>query len=223
MEIKEGIIPVRLRVGLKKSDTKKLRRNDLVPAIVYGPKQKNRPVALDVRLAEKLSRKEYENKILTFQSKDTDLNGLKVIKKDSTRHPLRQTPLHLDFLSLDMARPVRVSVEVSFQGKPKGVREEGGVFNAVLRAVEVECLPLDIPSALTVDVTDLSLNENLHVSDLQIPKNIKLITGPERTLCAVAVAKEEEKAEEKTEEDTAKQSADSPSPSPAGKPGENKS
>lgn len=191
MESEKLIIPVQTRVGLKKSDTKKLRRDNRVPAIVYGPGQKNQAITLDIRLAEKFSKKTYENKIFTFQSDNKDLNGLKVIKKDMTVHLLNRKPLHLDFLSLDMTRSVRVNVEVRFQGKPKGVREEGGVFSTVLRSVEIECLPTDIPSFLTVDVTHLALNENLHVSDLKVPEKIKLITKTERTLCTVSETKEE--------------------------------
>ena len=192
MEKENLTIPVKTRIALKKSDTKKLRKNNLVPAIVYGPGQKNHAVSLDVRLAEKFSKKSYENKIFTFQSDDKGLNGLKVIRKDMTVHFLNRKPLHLDFLSLDMTRPIRVHVEIRFEGKPKGVREEGGVFSAVLRSVEIECLPADIPAFLTVYVTPLELNENLHVSDLKVPEKIKLITKKERTLCTVSETKEEE-------------------------------
>lgn len=195
METEKLIIPVKVRTGFKKSDTKKLRRENLVPAIVYGPGQKNQAVSLDVRLAEKFSKKTYENKIFTFQSEDKKLNGRKVIRKDMTVHLLNRKPLHLDFFSLDMTRAIRVNVEIRFEGKPKGVREEGGVFSATLRSVEVECLPADIPAFLTVDITHLGLNENLHVSDLKVPENLKLITKEERTLCTVSETREEETAD----------------------------
>ena len=205
MENENLIIPVKTRINLKKSDTKKLRKNNLVPAIVYGPGQKNQAVSLDIRLAEKFSKKTYENKIFTFQSDDKSLNGLKVIRKDMAVHFLNRKPLHLDFFSLDMTRPIRVHVEIHFEGKPKGVREEGGVFSATLRSVEVECLPAEIPAFLTVDVTHLTLNENLHVSDLKVPEKIKLITKRERTLCTVSETREEEAA---TSQETIQKSAE---------------
>ena len=208
MEKENLTIPVKTRISAKKSDIKKLRKNNLVPAIVYGPGQKNQSISLDIRQAEKFSTQTYKNKIFTFQSDNKSLNGLKVIRKDITVHLLNRKPLHLDFLSLDMTRPIRVNVEVRFEGKPKGVREEGGVFSATSRSVEVECLPGDIPAFLTVDVTHLALNENLHVSDLKVPEKIKLITKRERTLCTVSETREEESAD-------SKESAETPSASSA--------
>ena len=215
METEKLIIPVKSRTSFKKSDTKKLRRDNLVPAIVYGPGQKNQAVSLDVRVAEKFSKTTYENKIFTFQSDDKNLNGLKVIRKDMTVHLLSRKPLHLDFFSLDMTHSIRVNVEIRFEGKPKGVREEGGVFSATLRSVEVECLPANIPAFLTVDVTHLTLNENLHVSDLKIPENIKLMTKTEHTLCTVSETREEETTDttETTQESAENQTAAAPSAS----------
>ena len=171
---------------------KKIRQNKWIPAVVYGYKQKNISFSLDIREAEKYSKKEYENKILTFDSKEKNLNGLKVIKKAISYHKVKHLPIHMDFLSLDMKKPIRVQVEIQFKGTPRGVKEEGGVFNTVLRSVEVECLPSDIPSSIDLDVSNLSINENMHVSDLKIPKNIKLIAKGERTLCTLVEAQEEE-------------------------------
>lgn len=175
---------------------KKIRKNKLVPAVVYGNGQKNLSFSLDIRLAERYSKKEYENKIFTFNSKDKDLHNLKVIKKSITRHKVNHQPIHMDFLSLDMKKPIRVHVDVRFKGTAKGVKEEDGVFNIILRSVELECLPNEIPPSIDLDISDLALNQSIHVSDLNISKNIKLITKGQRTLCTVVEA---EKEEEKTE------------------------
>lgn len=175
---------------------KKIRKNKQVPAVVYGNGQKNLSFSLDIRSAEKYSKKEYENKIFTFESENKNLQGLKVIKKSISYHKVSHQPIHMDFLSLDMKKPIRVRVDINFKNTAKGVKEEGGVFNVILRSVEIECLPGDIPSAIDLDVSHLGLNQNLHVSDLNLPGNIKLITKAERTLCTLVEAeKEEEKAE----------------------------
>ncbi len=174
------------------SISRHLRREQLVPAIVYGPGQKSIPLSLDIRFAEKYSKKEYENKIFTFKSEEKELNGLKVIKKDISYHKLTRKPLHLDFLSLDMSKTVRVNVEIYFTGKSKGVKESGGVFNVLRRSVEVECLPTEIPESFSIDISPLDINQNFHVSNLQIPENIKLITSPKESLCAVSEVTEEE-------------------------------
>ena len=195
MENKQLTIQVKPRVTTRKSGMKQLRKDNFVPGIVYGSKQKNLTLSLDIRDAEKYAKREFENKIFTFQSDDKSLNGLKVIKKSMSFHPTQRKPIHIDFLSLDMSAQLKVNVEIRFEGKPKGVREQSGVFNAILRDVEVECLPKDIPNYIPINVNDLELNENLHVSDLKIPANLKLITKKTRTLCTVAEVKEEVVAE----------------------------
>ena len=170
---------------------KKIRKNKWVPAIVYGHGQKNISFSLDIRDAEKYSKKEYENKIFTFKSESKELEGLKVIKKAVSYHKVNHKPIHMDFLSLDMNKRIRVHVDINFKGIPKGVKEEGGVFNIVLRHVEMECLPGDIPASIDLDVSHLGLNENIHVSDLSLPEKAKLISKGEGTLCTLAEAKEE--------------------------------
>lgn len=199
------IIPVSLRAERGRHN-KKIRKNKLIPAVVYGPKQKAISVSLDIRMAEKYSKKQYENKLFTFESTNKDLKGLKVIKKSIVYHKCSRLPIHMDFLSLDMKKPIRVQVEIDFQGLPKGVKEENGVFNITLRSVEVECLPGEIPPSISLDVSGLTLNQNLHVSDLKIPENLKLITKLQRTLCIVSMAKEEEvKTEATTDKPVAKE------------------
>ena len=176
------------------SISKKLRRDKQVPAIVYGKTQKTIPLSLDIRIAEKYSKKEYENKIFTFKSKEKTLNGLKVLKKDVSYHKLTRKPIHIDFFSLDMKQVVRVNVEVNFTGKAKGVKESSGILNVMRRDVEVECLPAEIPDFLTIDVSSLDINQNFHVSDLTIPENVKLITSEKASLCGVSEMAEEEVA-----------------------------
>ena len=182
------------------SASRKLRREQLVPAVVYGPKQKTIPLSLNIRSVEKYAKKEYDNKIFTFKSNEKNLNGLKVLKKDIHFHKLTRKPIHMDFFSLDMSKAVRVNIEVMFAGKAKGVRESGGIFNIIRRTVEIECLPSEIPDSLSIDVSALDINQNFHVSDLEIPENIKLITSPKSSLCVVNEITEEESKSEPEEE-----------------------
>ena len=187
--MEERIINVKPR-SVRGKQNKKLRKSKWIPAVVYGGGQKNISFALDIRDAEKYSKRQYENKIFTFQSEDSSLNGLKAIRKETAYHVVKRIPLHMDFLSLDMKAPIKVNVEIHFNGKPKGVME-GGIFSVSLRNLEIECLPENIPPFIEVNVADLDLNENLHVLDIKIPENIKLITPPTRTLCAVSEVREE--------------------------------
>lgn len=178
-----------------KGVARKLRRDRQVPAVVYGPKVENIALSVDERDAIKYSQHGFENSIFTLKSNEKNLQGLKVLTKEVKLHPVSRRPIHVDFFAPDMAQEVRVWVEVRFTGKAEGTKE-GGVFNAVNREVEIECLPNEIPEFFEIDVTPLQLDESFHVSDLKLPSNVKLITSTEETLCAVAQVKEEAASEE---------------------------
>ena len=215
MDTKNLSISVQLRTTFGKKN-KQLRKSKQIPAIVYGPKQKNLPFCINEKLANKYYKKEYDNKIFTLESEDKNLNGLKVIRKDVSIDKIKRNPIHMDFLSLDMEAPIRVSVDITFQGTPKGVKEEGGVFNIILRHVEIECLPDKIPPSLNLEVSPLGLNENFHVSDLKISEDLKLITSPKRTLCTVVSIEEEAAATETTTAATPEAAAATPDATKAG-------
>lgn len=177
---------------LKTLTNNQLREKQLIPAIVYGHGQKNINLSVDIKSVIKYVKKEYENKIFTFKSNDKTLNNLKVLKKDISYHKVSKKPLHMDFLSLDMSKNVRVNVEINFIGKAKGVKESGGIFNIIRRDIEIECLPAEIPNSFSIDISSLDINQNFHVADLKIPTTAKLITSPKESLCAVNEMEQEE-------------------------------
>ena len=170
-----------------------LRRQRRVPAVVYGPKVENLVISVSQIELEKYAHPKFDNSIFTLRSKDKKIDGLQVLKKMLATNPATHAVNHIDFYALDMSKSVRVRVEVRFVGKAEG-EKEGGVFSAVLRDVEVECLPSKIPASIKIDIQHLKLNENLHVSDLKMPSDVKLLTSPDLTLATVADVKEEEVA-----------------------------
>ena len=175
-----------------KNTTKKLGRQELVPGVVYGPQLKNLYLSLKKGTAIKYAQSAFDNKIFTLKSEDKKLNGLKVLKKEIFFHSITRNPIHIDFFALDMSQSIRVTVEVQFTGKAKGVWEDGGLLNILKRSIEIECLPNEIPSFFELDITELKLNESFHVSDLKIPSNVKLVTKDEEALCTVSQAQKEE-------------------------------
>ena len=219
--------------GVGRSSSRKLRRESMVPAVVYGNNKQPLALALSSRLVDKYSSKDYDNKIFSFKSGEKTLNGLKVLKKETIYHKLTRKPIHLDFYSLDMNKKVRVFVEVRFTGKARGVKESGGVFSVISRQVEIECLPQDIPNYFSIDVSSLGINQNFHVSDLHLGKNIKLITSSAASLCSVVEVSEEEapkpdtgaeaapadgKPEEKAKKEAPSSSSGNASSSPSASP-----
>jgi len=173
-----------------KGTSRDLRSKRYVPAVVYGPKTKPLSFFLHENEAVKYSRTGYENSIFTLTSEDKGLNGLKVLRKSLDIHPVSRRPVHMDFFAPDMTQKVRVNVEVRVTGKAAGIAD-GGLVSMVRREIEIECLPLEIPSHFELDVTDLGLNQSMHVSDIKFPENVRVITGTEETLVTCAEVKEE--------------------------------
>lgn len=166
------------------------RRTRQIPAVVYGPKTEPLNFAISQNDAVKYSSHGFENSIFILKSSDPKINGLKVLKKSFDIHPVSRVPIHLDFFAPDMTKVVRVQVELRFEGKPEGTKD-GGLFSAVRRDVEVECLPTEIPEFIAVDVTNMMLNDSMHVSDVTVPDGIKMITSDRETICTCAIVEEE--------------------------------
>ncbi len=174
-----------------KHNSRALRNQRLIPAVAYGPKVENINFSITENDVKKYSSRQYENEIFVLKSDDKNLDGIKVLKKDMSIHPVSRRPVHLDFFVPDMTQTVKVDVEIKYEGTPKGTKE-GGIFNILMRTVEVECLPSNIPESFSVDVSGLGLNEVLHVSALPVSgESIKVLTSSEETLATVAQAKEE--------------------------------
>jgi len=174
-----------------KHNSRSLRNSRNVPAVIYGAVT---PINVSVREKEivKYNTRAYENALFTLKSSDKKADGIVVLVKSVDVHPLSRRPQHVDFFALDLKKAVRVNVEVRLEGKPIGL-SEGGLLNVVLRSVEVECLPTEIPEFLTADISNLAVGDALHVSDLTAPGSLKIITGAEQTI-AVVNAQEEETA-----------------------------
>ncbi len=173
-----------------KSVARGLRKGRFVPAIVYGPKTKPLSISIHENDAVKYARTSFENSIFTFTSKDSTLNGLKVLRKTMDIHPVSRRPVHIDFFAPDMTQKVRVNVEVKLIGKARGIGE-GGLVTMVRRDVEVECLPLEIPSHFDLDISELDINSSMHVSDIKFPENLKVISSMDETIVSCAEVKEE--------------------------------
>lgn len=161
-----------------------------IPAVVYGPKTEPVNVLTDEILIRKYQGSKFESTIFNLKSDDAKLNKVSVILRSVQVHPVTRRPVHIDFYAPDMSKPVRVNVGLRLDGKPIGL-SEGGVLEHIVRDVEIEVLPNDIPEFLTVDVSAMGLGDAMHVSDLVVAKGIKVLALPTMTIATVSVPKEE--------------------------------
>jgi large subunit ribosomal protein L25 len=163
-----------IRPTRPKSARTGLRRGGHIPAVLYGPKTK--PTAIAISGAELRSRvsASARQRLIRLTSSSPELNDRHVIVKEIQRAPVNGNFLHADFYEVDLTQPLRVLVPLRFTGKAHGVAE-GGILGPLVREVEVECLPLEIPDVVEVDVTALDIHDVIHISAMTFPGNIKPI------------------------------------------------
>ena len=152
----------------------RIRREGRVPAVIYG--DHGSAVAIAVGGAELKARVSTASRqrIMRLKSDSAELNDKHVILKDIQKTPVSGDILHADFYEVDLNKPLRVPVPFRFVGRPVGLAD-GGILSPLERQVEIECLPLEIPEAIEVDVTALKIHDVLHVSTLQFPPNLRPI------------------------------------------------
>lgn len=172
--------------------SRQLRMQGRVPGVLYGNKKEPVQLQAEEKLIKKFSGSAFENAI--FNVVTTDLKGLDktpVLLKAVDVHPLTRRPVHFDLLAIDMNKTVRVSVELRYEGKAAGIAE-GGMLQPLLRVLDIECLPKDIPEFITVDVSPLGVHQTLHISEIQLPNGVKATANEDLALVTVTVVAEEE-------------------------------
>jgi large subunit ribosomal protein L25 len=187
---------VELREGTGKGICRRLRSAGMVPGIIYGKGFNPTAVSINLReLAKTIETAGGESSLITLAGEKT-LKGAVVIVSDMLLDPIKGTPRHIDLHKLNMDEKVRVEVKIKLTGTAKGVKD-GGLLEFVKHTVEIECLPAFIPAHIDVDVTELTLGHSIHLSEIQLPANVKLIDDPKASIVSVlGRAKEEAPAAE---------------------------
>ena len=186
-----------LRKGTGKGVARKLRREGLLPAIIYGGK---RPEATPIAIpASALKLLKHHHGLINL---DIDGDVRTCILKDVQYNHLGDVPLHLDFQEVTFGETITTTVELEFVGTPIGVTEEGGVLEIMMREREIETLPRAIPEKIVVDISGLHAGDAIHVKELDVPEGVRILEDPETAVVVVTEVEEAPAAEEVTEEET---------------------
>jgi large subunit ribosomal protein L25 len=161
--------------------SRKIRSQGLIPCVVYGKGIDNLHLMVRRRDLEKIIRSGRH----LIDIKDPDGNRFKVLIKDIQYDHLFKDILHIDFHKVALTEYVEVEVPLLFKGTPTGVSEEAGVFEEFVKSIRIKCLPTHIPEKIEIDVTGLKLKERLHIKDLPLPKEVKVLIDPETVIAAV--------------------------------------
>ncbi|MHC4505905.1 MAG: 50S ribosomal protein L25 [Planctomycetota bacterium] len=217
----ENALQVEIREGRGKGVARKLRAAGRIPAVCYGKGDETVSLSLNPMVLRRVLEKS-DTGMNTIISLDVpgggDPHGRVVLLRELQRDPVRGGYLHADFYSVDLEQTVEVSVPLHLTGKAPGV-ELGGILDQQLREIELECMPLNIPREVQVDVSTLELGDSVHVRDVPLPEGVTLRSDGDLSIVSVVAPS---KAEEETPEAAEGEEVEGEEGAPAAEGGEEK-
>jgi large subunit ribosomal protein L25 len=170
-----------------KGASRRLRHEGKVPAILYGGHADARTLTLShQKLLIMLDNERFYSTILSLKVGD---QSQAAILKDVQRHPFKNAIVHVDFQRVEENEKIRISIPLHFTGAAvsPGVKSQGGIVSHMRTETEVTCLPKDLPEFIEVDISGLSLNESIHLSQLKIPEGVTLVDLVKDDAAVVAI------------------------------------
>jgi large subunit ribosomal protein L25 len=185
----EMVVTAESRTETGKNANRRMREKGFIPAVLYGARQKAVSLAVSKRqLVPILRGAERSTSLFDLEYAGT---RRKVIIKETQIEPIHGYPLHVDFYEVALDKPLELSIHVELTGTPVGVKTQGGILDFITRALDIECLPADIPEKIVVDVSELEIGKHLRVSDLTPPKGVTFLTEPGVVVAHVVARREE--------------------------------
>ena len=188
---KDISVAAEVRTSRGKNEARRTRRAGHIPAVIYGSFQEPVSIAVNPREINKIvhSNTGYNTIFnLVIQGGETT----PVMLVDRQVDPVKGTLLHADFKRIDLSKRLRVSIPVHTVGEAAGVKVQGGLLEVITRAIEIECLPDEIPEGFTVDVTELTIGQAKRASDVALSGSMKLVSSADTVIAhAVALRAEE--------------------------------
>ena len=179
------------RTATGRSAARKLKAQGVVPAVVYGGKDKPQPLQVAVRDVNAiLSHASGENILVELEIAGS---GNRMALVQEIQHaPVGGNILHIDFHAVSMDEKIHADVPLEPTGTANGVKNFGGLLEQSLRAISIECLPGDLPDRITVDVSNLNIGDTIHVRDIQLPNGVVAKTQADLTAFSVVAPTVEE-------------------------------
>jgi large subunit ribosomal protein L25 len=176
----EATLTATLRESVGSGESRRIRNDGLLPAVIYGLGMEPVSIALNAR--------DFTSALKTEAGSNVILN-LEVGKKKYTtlareiqRHPYKNEFLHIDLIQIDLTQKVEANVQINFLGIPLGVKEEGGLVQTINSTITVSTLPTSIPSSLDLDISELNVGENATALDVKLPEGVELAAEDDESI-----------------------------------------
>ncbi|UCD54874.1 MAG: 50S ribosomal protein L25 [Candidatus Omnitrophota bacterium] len=188
------ILNAEIRKETGKAKAKKLRQEEIVPAVIYNDGKESMNLKLKYRdLYNVLNTAAGENVLITLKIKgDKKTKERTCIIKEIQRDPLKENVIHVDLKEVSLTEEIKIKIPVHTHGEPEGVVKDEGVLDHPLWEIEAECLPTDIPEKIEVEVAHMKIGDTIYVKDLKVPPKVKILTDPELTVVSVVPPAKEE-------------------------------
>jgi large subunit ribosomal protein L25 len=172
-----------------KEDVDVLRKTGKIPAIFYGPKEKSTTITISTVDFIKVFKKAGESSVVVLKEGN---NEHETLIYDVDVHPVTGAPRHADFYVIEKGKKVKVSVPIVFEGVSPAVKDLGGILVKVIRELEIEASPKDLPHEVKISIASLvELTSVIMAKDIQLPVGVTLIANADEIVASIAVAKEE--------------------------------
>ena len=182
--ITETVLQASAREKVGKGPARQLRASGHIPVTLYGGGKDPVSVGINARELGAILRSESgRNSIFTLDIGGAD--SMPVMIKQLDLNPVTGRVMHADFVRIDLTETTRVTVRVNLVGEPEGVRVGGGNLEAHAHAIDVECLPRDIPESLDIDVAGMGIGEHLRAGDVPLPEGVTLLSDPDLLIASL--------------------------------------
>jgi large subunit ribosomal protein L25 len=172
-----------------KNDARRVRRSGRIPAVVYGAGKDSAPVSVDPRQVARILHSATGHNTIFDLSLDGERTKAMIV--DWQYEPIKGSLLHIDLKRIAMDQKLTVNVPIVLKGEAAGVKQQGGILEQVLREVEIECLPQDIPTEIDLDVSELVFGKVLRVQDLPKSDKIAFLSDENQPVAHIISVKEE--------------------------------
>jgi large subunit ribosomal protein L25 len=190
---KDITVAAEVRTSRGKNEARRTRAAGNIPAVVYGAYQDPVSVAVNPRELSKIIRSSTGlNTIFTLAIAGGENTPVMVV--DRQVDPIKGLLLHADLKRIDLTKRIRVTVPVGTTGEPAGVKVQGGLLEIISRAVEIECLPDEIPESFTVNVSELMIGQSKRANDVSLTGSMKLVSDPQTVIAHIVALRAEEVA-----------------------------
>lgn len=188
-----------VREDMGSAESKRLRKDGNIPAVVYGMGMNPLSVAVNAR--------EFRNALKTEAGTNVIINlevgsdNYTALAREIQKHPYRDEYLHIDLIQIDLTQTVEADVQIDFVGIPLGVKEEGGLVQTVNSSISISALPTNIPTSIELDISALNVGDNLTATDVNLPEGVELANEDDESLLVTitlprAAVEEEENLDE---------------------------